>query len=101
MGVVVSGKISVSLDARLYLSLATFKPRRTENLSTAARTNDIMATLTTFTTVAIIGAGFSGLGTACQLKRRLNFDDFAIFERDSGLGGTWRANICLYIYSQI
>ncbi|PMD52338.1 4-hydroxyacetophenone monooxygenase [Hyaloscypha bicolor E] len=45
-----------------------------------------------FTTVAIIGAGFSGLGIACQLKKKLNFTDFMIFERASGLGGTWRSN---------
>ncbi|KAF8861472.1 FAD/NAD(P)-binding domain-containing protein [Acephala macrosclerotiorum] len=51
-----------------------------------------MSTQRSFSTVAIIGAGFSGLGIACQLKRKLNFTDFVIFERSSGLGGTWRSN---------
>ncbi|CZR53582.1 related to flavoprotein involved in K+ transport [Phialocephala subalpina] len=51
-----------------------------------------MSTQRSFSTVAIIGAGFSGLGIACQLKRKLNFADFVIFERSSGLGGTWRSN---------
>ncbi len=41
--------------------------------------------------VAIVGAGFAGLGTAIRL-REAGFDDFLIFERDSQLGGTWRAN---------
>jgi cation diffusion facilitator CzcD-associated flavoprotein CzcO len=56
-----------------------------------------MANSVPFTTVAIIGAGFSGLGIACQLKKKLNFTDFMIFERSSGLGGTWRSNTCGHI----
>ncbi len=41
--------------------------------------------------VAIIGAGFSGIAAAVGLKRR-GIDDFVIFERSAGLGGTWRHN---------
>ncbi|XTP34840.1 flavin-containing monooxygenase [Mycobacterium sp. TJFP1] len=41
--------------------------------------------------VAIIGAGFSGIAAAVGLKNR-GIDDFVIFERSSGLGGTWRHN---------
>lgn len=41
--------------------------------------------------VAIIGAGFSGIAAAIALKRR-GIDDFVIFERSAGLGGTWRHN---------
>ncbi|KAA0078853.1 NAD(P)/FAD-dependent oxidoreductase [Mycolicibacterium sp. P9-64] len=41
--------------------------------------------------VAVIGAGFSGLAAAVALKKR-GIDDFIIFERSPGLGGTWRHN---------
>jgi cation diffusion facilitator CzcD-associated flavoprotein CzcO len=41
--------------------------------------------------VAIIGAGFSGLGMAMALKRD-GIDDFVVLERASDLGGTWRDN---------
>lgn len=41
--------------------------------------------------VAIIGAGFSGIAAAVALKRQ-GIDDFVIFERSAGLGGTWRHN---------
>ncbi|KAH8704212.1 hypothetical protein BGW36DRAFT_286823 [Talaromyces proteolyticus] len=37
----------------------------------------------------IIGAGFSGIAMAAQLKRKLNFSNFSIYERSSSLGGTW------------
>ena len=43
------------------------------------------------TEVAIIGTGFSGLGAAMALKRE-GADDFVIFERRSGIGGTWHDN---------
>jgi cation diffusion facilitator CzcD-associated flavoprotein CzcO len=41
--------------------------------------------------VAIIGAGFGGLGTAVAL-RRAGIDDLTIIEADDGVGGTWRRN---------
>jgi len=41
--------------------------------------------------VAIIGAGFSGLGAAIRLKQR-GTDDFVILERSADIGGTWRDN---------
>jgi cation diffusion facilitator CzcD-associated flavoprotein CzcO len=44
--------------------------------------------------VVIVGAGFGGLAMACELKRKLNFHDFVIYERDDGLGGTWYHNDC-------
>ncbi|PYI05174.1 FAD/NAD(P)-binding domain-containing protein [Aspergillus sclerotiicarbonarius CBS 121057] len=45
-----------------------------------------------FNEVIIIGAGFSGLAMACQLKRKLGCDDFSVFDRASGYGGAWHAN---------
>jgi cation diffusion facilitator CzcD-associated flavoprotein CzcO len=41
--------------------------------------------------VAIIGAGFGGLGAAIRLKQA-GIDDFAVLERAEDLGGTWRDN---------
>lgn len=41
--------------------------------------------------VAIIGAGFGGLGTAMRLKQS-GIDDFVILERAAEVGGTWQAN---------
>lgn len=41
--------------------------------------------------IAIIGAGFSGVGTAIQLKKA-GIDSFTIFERAGDVGGTWRDN---------
>ncbi|OBH82454.1 NAD(P)/FAD-dependent oxidoreductase [Mycobacterium sp. E2989] len=41
--------------------------------------------------VAIIGAGFGGLGAAVAL-RRAGIDDLVIIESDDGVGGTWRRN---------
>ncbi|MFF3075468.1 flavin-containing monooxygenase, partial [Kitasatospora sp. NPDC057936] len=41
--------------------------------------------------VAVIGTGFSGLGTAIRLLQT-GTDDFLVFERADDLGGTWRDN---------
>lgn len=41
--------------------------------------------------VAIIGTGFSGLGMAIKLKQS-GEDDFIVFEKEGGVGGTWRVN---------
>jgi cation diffusion facilitator CzcD-associated flavoprotein CzcO len=41
--------------------------------------------------VAIIGAGFSGIGAAARL-RQAGFDDLVILERGDSVGGTWREN---------
>ena len=41
--------------------------------------------------VAIVGAGFGGLGAAVAL-RRAGIDDLVIIDGDDGVGGTWRRN---------
>jgi cation diffusion facilitator CzcD-associated flavoprotein CzcO len=43
------------------------------------------------TRIAIIGAGFSGIGMAARLRQE-GIDDFVVLERASELGGTWRDN---------
>ncbi|KAI0052204.1 FAD/NAD-P-binding domain-containing protein [Auriscalpium vulgare] len=42
--------------------------------------------------VAVIGAGFGGLGVGIALKRQWGYEDFVIFEKASEIGGTWRDN---------
>jgi cation diffusion facilitator CzcD-associated flavoprotein CzcO len=49
------------------------------------------AALLTSVDVAVIGAGFSGLGTAIRLKQR-GLEDFVVLERHDDVGGTWWAN---------
>ncbi|MBV9941862.1 MAG: NAD(P)/FAD-dependent oxidoreductase [Solirubrobacterales bacterium] len=41
--------------------------------------------------IAILGAGFGGLGMAIRL-RQTGVEDFVVFERDAEVGGTWWAN---------
>jgi cation diffusion facilitator CzcD-associated flavoprotein CzcO len=41
--------------------------------------------------IAIIGAGFAGIGTAIRLKQS-GIESFTIFERAGEIGGTWRDN---------
>jgi cation diffusion facilitator CzcD-associated flavoprotein CzcO len=41
--------------------------------------------------VAIVGAGFGGLGMAIRLKQE-GIDDFVLIERESDVGGTWWSN---------
>lgn len=42
--------------------------------------------------IAIIGAGFSGLGAAIKLAQE-GVDDFVLLDRGADFGGTWRDNI--------
>ena len=41
--------------------------------------------------IAVIGAGFSGLGTAIKLKQA-GYEDFVVLERGHDVGGTWHWN---------
>src|ERR1700754_4553872 len=41
--------------------------------------------------VAIIGSGFSGIGLAIRLREQ-SIEDFAVFERGSGVSGKWHYN---------
>ncbi|MEU8080580.1 NAD(P)/FAD-dependent oxidoreductase [Catellatospora citrea] len=43
------------------------------------------------TRIAIIGAGFGGIGTAIRL-RGAGYRDFLVFDRGDEVGGTWRDN---------
>lgn len=65
-------------------------PRITMLATSTARGYD--ANKSTFYPVVIIGAGMGGIGMACNLKLQFGFDQFRIFERQSGIGGTWWIN---------
>lgn len=41
--------------------------------------------------IVIVGAGFSGIGIAVNLKKR-GYDDFIILERSDSFGGVWHKN---------
>src|SRR6266498_2021535 len=43
------------------------------------------------TRIAVVGAGFAGLGTAIRLRQE-GIDDFVVFEKNSDVGGTWWDN---------
>ncbi|KAF9913614.1 hypothetical protein BX616_009820 [Lobosporangium transversale] len=43
-------------------------------------------------TVAIIGAGFSGMCAAIRLQTQLNLETYQVFELEPDLGGTWWSN---------
>ena len=42
----------------------------------------------TYYPVLIVGAGAAGIALGCRLKEKLGFDQFRIFDRQAGLGGT-------------
>ncbi|TKA80407.1 hypothetical protein B0A49_01184 [Cryomyces minteri] len=46
----------------------------------------------TYYPVIIVGAGESGIAMGCRLKSELKFDQFRIFDRQAGIGGTWWIN---------
>jgi cation diffusion facilitator CzcD-associated flavoprotein CzcO len=47
-----------------------------------------------FRQVIIIGGGLGGLDFGCELKKKLQFHDFVIYDRNPALGGTWYDNNC-------
>ena len=46
----------------------------------------------TYYPILIVGAGETGIAMACQLRAKLGFDQFRVFDRQSGIGGTWWIN---------
>src|SRR5579862_3072471 len=61
-------------------------PYRVPSMESAVTQNDLE-----HVHVAIIGSGFSGLGTAIRLKQE-GMHDFVVLERANEVGGTWRDN---------
>ena len=48
-------------------------------------------TLPTHVSIAIVGAGFGGIGMAIRLRQE-GIDDFVVLDRGDDVGGTWRDN---------
>jgi cation diffusion facilitator CzcD-associated flavoprotein CzcO len=67
--------------------VATYSPPTMPPPTTSATS----ATLPDHVDVAIVGAGFSGLGMAIKL-REAGRDDFLVLDKASEVGGTWEAN---------
>ncbi|KAF1946136.1 FAD/NAD(P)-binding domain-containing protein [Clathrospora elynae] len=61
-------------------------------METIRRVNGYDKDAYTYYPVIIVGAGASGIAMACQLKQQLGFDQFRIFDRQAGIGGTWWIN---------
>ncbi len=40
----------------------------------------------------IVGAGPAGIAMAYRLKHDLGFEDFTVYEKLDGVGGTWMTN---------
>ncbi|KAF1841159.1 FAD/NAD(P)-binding domain-containing protein [Cucurbitaria berberidis CBS 394.84] len=59
---------------------------------TIRRVNGYEHNAYTYYPVIIVGAGASGIAMACQLKQQLGFDQFRVFDRQAGIGGTWWIN---------
>src|SRR5437763_418363 len=59
---------------------------------TIRRVNGYQHDAYTYYPVLIAGAGASGIAMACRLKDELGFDQFRIFDRQAGIGGTWWIN---------
>ena len=54
--------------------------------------NEKLPTIHTSSNVAIIGAGFGGVGAAIKTIEKLKESNVQIFERHDNFGGTWYAN---------
>lgn len=60
-------------------------------MSTAAQMPSNAGPAPDHSRIAIIGTGFAGLGMAIQLQKA-GEQDFRLFEKAGGVGGTWRVN---------
>lgn len=56
------------------------------------RVNGYQQDAYTYYPILIVGAGESGIALGCRIKGALGFDQFRIFDRQSGAGGTWWIN---------
>ncbi|KAI5957950.1 hypothetical protein KGF57_002758 [Candida theae] len=61
-------------------------------LTAEKHANASLPTIHTSSKIAIIGAGFGGIGTAIKTARDLKECDFVIFDKHENFGGTWWAN---------
>ncbi|KAF2761812.1 FAD/NAD(P)-binding domain-containing protein [Pseudovirgaria hyperparasitica] len=62
------------------------------NPETIHRVNGYGKDSYTYIPVVVVGGGESGIAMGCRLKQKLGFDQFRIYDRQSGVGGTWWIN---------
>ncbi|KAF1956395.1 FAD/NAD(P)-binding domain-containing protein [Byssothecium circinans] len=65
---------------------------KSKSKETIRRVNGYDHDAYTYYPVLIVGAGASGIAMACRLKEELGFDQFRVFDRQGGIGGTWWIN---------
>ncbi|GIF42953.1 hypothetical protein Axi01nite_72640 [Actinoplanes xinjiangensis] len=88
-GYLVSGPVLsiVRRFARSVPAAAGPQPARSASATVAARDP-----VRSHVRIAIVGAGFAGLGMAIRLKQS-GIDDFVVLERAGEVGGTWRDSV--------
>lgn len=62
------------------------------NKPTPISAQDAMSPYDRSLNAIIIGAGPAGIAMAYRLKHDLKFEDFTVYEKLHGVGGTWRTN---------
>jgi len=58
-------------------------------------------TRVTYYPILVVGAGASGIAMACQLKEKLAFDQFRVFDRQAGLGGNKGSRVKLELMREL
>src|SRR5262245_49067267 len=84
--------IGAALDGPARWAVVLSAPRSTPRRDGLRPDADAVGSHGNMTTprIAIIGAGFAGLGMAVRLLEA-NIHDFTIYERSDRIGGNWRA----------
>ena len=80
------------MGSKLFVSNATNAAQQYHYGNSIATFNGYDKNAITYIPVVIIGAGESGIAMGCRLKQKLGFDQFRIFDRQAGVGGTWWIN---------
>ncbi|PPQ99174.1 hypothetical protein CVT24_009265 [Panaeolus cyanescens] len=83
------GSVDISRILLVYVML----PNNPSQPTFVSRVHSMPETLKDSTArVVIIGAGAGGLACSIYLKEKLGFTNFTVYEKASGVGGTWRDN---------
>jgi hypothetical protein len=83
---------TLELTSNVFLVLSLICSTPIAMPETIHRVNGYAKDAYTYIPVVIVGAGESAIAMACQLKQQLGFDQFRLFDRQAGIGGTWWIN---------